>query len=271
MVIGEQDIALKIFRARAGVMRQSRQAEIGAQSVKQRQWHRPFADIIFSIGNFVTDRGQVGRWKMPRHVLRPHHPDARAKRPVEHIGKRDFLARGMDRDDDIVFFKNQTQLRGQIIGKQRGPGYRRGVNSALGQAAKCAAGRNIVGIIGQIDPQFGVRIRSVIAPADGRDRAIGGKSGDIGAQCGDRTIVQAGQFGQGGGNRCIMVGHAKPLSPFGDSGKAELSAVPGLRATRHARPVRRARNAPDANRLRHSGRPGRQSGARRGCCFHRQC
>ena len=196
VVIGEQDIALKILGPGAGVMRQPRQAEIGAQSVEQRQRHRSIADIVFGIGDFVADRGEVGRGEMPRHILRPDHADARAERPVEHIGKRDFLARGMDGDHDIVIFEDQAQLRGQVIGKQRGPGYRGGVDAALGQAPECAAGRHIVGIIGQVDPQFGIGIRSVIAPAGGRHRAIGGKGGDIGAQCGDRAIVQAGQFGQ---------------------------------------------------------------------------
>ena len=103
VIVREQDEALEMLGIGARIVGQPGEAEIGAQSVEQRQRDGIVGIVQFDpVGQFVADVGEVGRGEMARDLVGIDPRQFRTRRAVEHVGERHFLARGADFDLDLV-------------------------------------------------------------------------------------------------------------------------------------------------------------------------
>ena len=191
VVVGEEDVALEVLGRGAGVMRQPRKAEIGAQAIEQRKGEGAIAHVVFPVRDFVADVGKLRARKVPREFLRPHAAHLRAERAIQHIGKRDFLPRDGGFRCHVEALHDDRQLLGKVIGKQRGPRHRAGIGAFLREAAEGMPGRLGARLPGEMDAQFRIAIAAVMPARWRRQRAIGGKGHDIRAQPRNRGGVDA--------------------------------------------------------------------------------
>src|SRR3546814_3298236 len=116
MVVGEEDIALKMLGRGAGVMAEAREAEVGAQRIEQRERLRRGGVLSEqAVGEFVADVGEFGGRKMAREFERGHPAHVRLVARVEHIRSEEHTSelQSLMRNSHAVFSvetKNQINI-----------------------------------------------------------------------------------------------------------------------------------------------------------------
>ena len=178
VIVGEQDVALKMLDPGAGIMGEAREAEIGPQSVEQRQrdgFIRPAQTD--PVGQFVADRGKFGRGEVPGQILRAERAEAGIG--VDHIGEGDFLSGSDYLDIDVVIVRKERQLIGQVIRKQRRAGYCGGIGAGMGKPPKSAGQVGSGLAAGVMDPELGIAPGARNAAICGGEGAVCGKGSDV--------------------------------------------------------------------------------------------
>jgi len=192
MIVGEQDVALHMFGGRAGIMFQTRQRKVGAQTIEQRQ--RPIAVRIRheqAIGNLVANLGQFGRGEIARQFGRGRAVERPHVQPVQNIGKGDLLVTEAGFDLHPIVADEQVDLFGQIIGEHRGTGNGGDIAARFGQAGEGPARRRCVAVTMIGDAQFGIAETLVVPGLRRRDAAVATVSAHGVAQCFDGCLIEA--------------------------------------------------------------------------------
>ena len=197
VVVGEQDEALEMLCAGAGVVRQPGEAEIGPKPVEQRERDRVLRIAqVDPVGQFVADQRQFGGGKMPPQFDRAD--PAKPRSGVDHIREGDFLSRAANLDLDLVILGQYLQLFGEVGGEQLGPGDGGGESAGAIEPPEGALEIGPGFAPGIVQPQFGIAPGAAGAAISGGRGAVGGEGGNVGTQGCDGRVVNLAQIGDDG-------------------------------------------------------------------------
>ena len=136
VIVGEQDIGLRVMGRRAGIMLKPRQREIDARRIEQRQRAR----LVFglrpdAVGQLVADMAQFRGGEVPRQRARRRSVERQVGRAVQHIGEGDFDVGGPHREAHAEIGHQQRHLLRQIAAEPVGMGDGDGIAARLHQPA----------------------------------------------------------------------------------------------------------------------------------------
>ena len=192
VVVGEQDEALEILWSGAGIMRQPRQAEIGAKPVEQRQGDGGVGiGDLDPVGQLVADVGQLGRGEMACQFGRPNLRQLRSGSAIEDVGERYLLPRRLHGDLDRVIVLDELELLAQVIREQVRPCHGRRVSAGNVQPAESMAAVGRLIAPGKSNREFGIGVAAVAPPFGRGQRAVPSVGENVVAQPRDRGVVKS--------------------------------------------------------------------------------